>query len=410
MDQVDKWLEHYGIDAPEVRDWLHMVSKHGYGSINTKRTYIKNLGTLAKELGLSPAEMLKAAREDLPSFERKLAAWWDSENGHSRTNKYLKQIALKSFLVYNDITLSKKSDVKRPRAKKRAVVTKEDLKKLLDCCSLKARAYLLVARDCGLSPDDLLNLKYGDIRREFEAGTAPIMMNLVRGKTEVPFTTFLGKESIEALRTWIEFRKRPARVHGKKIKGETFTDKTPLFEKYQHRQGQMSYSSIRDQIDRAAEKAGLDFKPNDMRKYFSTNLRTEGINEALIKLWQGHSIGVEEGYVIPSEKKQSEIYEEHYGALSLQEEGARKEDIERLEGERETMRRMLDEQQRQIQDLQKIIRGDLYLGKKIQGKPVSGYVDLPRSEISQRPAKKAGRTRPQKGTRAPSGDPPLGCG
>jgi len=79
----------------------------------------------------------------------------------------------------------------------------------------------------------------------------------------------------------------------------------------------MTYASIYDQIERAAEKAELDFKPNDMRKFFSTNMRTSGINEALIKLWQGHSIGVEEGYYIPDEEHQRKIYEEHYPALAL---------------------------------------------------------------------------------------------
>lgn len=320
MDQVDKWLEHYGIDCPEVRDWLHMVSKHGYGSINTKRAYIKQLGLLSKELGLRPPEILKEAKENLRGFERRLAAWWDQENGHSRTNKYLKNIALKSFLVYNDITLSKRSDVKRPHAKKRTIVSKEDLKKLMDFCSLKAKAYILVARDCGLETEDILDLKYGDIKRDYEAGTVPILMNLVRSKTKVPFTTFLGRESAEALRSWIEFRKRPSKVHGKKIEGETFTDDTPLFEKYHHGKGKMAYASIYDQISRGAEKAGLDFRPNDLRKFFSTNLRVCGINEALIKLWQGHSIGVEEGYVIPSGDQQRKIYEDHYRALSFEEE------------------------------------------------------------------------------------------
>ena len=41
----------------------------------------------------------------------------------------------------------------------------------------------------GLSVSDLLALKYGDIKEEFEKGTTPVCLSLTRKKTGVPFIT-----------------------------------------------------------------------------------------------------------------------------------------------------------------------------------------------------------------------------
>jgi len=55
----------------------------------------------------------------------------------------------------------------------------------------------------GLSISDTLDLSYGDIKKEFEAGTVPIQLDFTekgRHKTQVEFRSFISDESVELLR------------------------------------------------------------------------------------------------------------------------------------------------------------------------------------------------------------------
>ncbi|MBS7612183.1 hypothetical protein KEJ27_08300 [Candidatus Bathyarchaeota archaeon] len=55
----------------------------------------------------------------------------------------------------------------------------------------------------GLSLSDLLTLKYGDIKEEFEKGIMPICLSLTRKKTSIAFLTFLGGWSVKLLREYL---------------------------------------------------------------------------------------------------------------------------------------------------------------------------------------------------------------
>jgi hypothetical protein len=55
-----------------------------------------------------------------------------------------------------------------------------------------------------------------------------------------------------------------------------------------------------------------------MRRFFSTMLRADGMNEAVVKYMQGHGLGVEAGYLIPNEDLLRNLYTKHYDkALAL---------------------------------------------------------------------------------------------
>jgi integrase len=58
----------------------------------------------------------------------------------------------------------------------------------------------------GLSVSDILALRYGDVKEEFEKGT-PICLSLTRKKTGVSFITFLGSWSVKMLKDYLVNRK-----------------------------------------------------------------------------------------------------------------------------------------------------------------------------------------------------------
>jgi hypothetical protein len=65
----------------------------------------------------------------------------------------------------------------------------------------------------GLSVSDLLALRYGDVKEEFEKGIAPLCLSLTRKKTGISFITFLGSWSVKLLKiiwpmkSWITRRR-----------------------------------------------------------------------------------------------------------------------------------------------------------------------------------------------------------
>jgi integrase len=75
-----------------------------------------------------------------------------------------------------------------------------------------AAAYIVQG---GLSISDLLGLKYGDIKEEFEKNVTPLCLDLSRKKTNVPFLTFIGSWALGLLK--------------QHLKDRPLNDDTPIF-------------------------------------------------------------------------------------------------------------------------------------------------------------------------------------
>jgi integrase len=61
----------------------------------------------------------------------------------------------------------------------------------------------------GLGISDVLCRTYGEIKMEFEKGTVPICLNVVRIKTKIQHRTFLGPEAATLLKAYFKGRRRP---------------------------------------------------------------------------------------------------------------------------------------------------------------------------------------------------------
>jgi len=126
----------------------------------------------------------------------------------------------------------------------------------------------------GLSVSDLLALKYGDVKEEFEKGTTPICLSLTRKKTGVPFITFLGSWSIKLLKDYLVNRK--------------LEDNEPIYA--------VSSRAVHAYFHNTAQKFAGNFKgrnpygPHSMRAAFRIFLSDHKVDPLYIEYWMGHAL------------------------------------------------------------------------------------------------------------------------
>jgi integrase len=186
------------------------------------------------------------------------------------------------------------------------IPTKEELAQAVEYAGRTGspwlRTYLIIGKDCGISLQDLLALRfddgsptYGTIKQQLVKGQCPIHINIVRKKTLLNFDTFLGQDSFEALQD------NPPRI-AKALKNDR-----NIFD--------YADASIQIFMKKLGKRLRWDaaFTPYSLRKWFRTQLSLDGVNEGLIEYMMGHSLGrVRTAYLIPPPQALMKIYAEHY--------------------------------------------------------------------------------------------------
>lgn len=96
-----------------------------------------------------------------------------------------------------------------------------EIRKLIEVVtSLRDRAIILTLFQSGISINELCNLTYGDVRNGLQNNERPLYLHIIRQKENVEYETFLGTDSIEAIKSYLAQRVRD---------GETLNDESPLF-------------------------------------------------------------------------------------------------------------------------------------------------------------------------------------
>lgn len=138
----------YEIENREiVTKWLARVAMRGSGSPHTRRVYTRELDCMVKDLGLSPEEIVKRAKDKPEDFEDLLAVWW-SKHTAPDVERFNRFVVLKSFLAYNRVKLN--WSVKRPVNPRRTIPDSQTVKEVLNFLSVKYRCIMLIAKDSGL--------------------------------------------------------------------------------------------------------------------------------------------------------------------------------------------------------------------------------------------------------------------
>jgi len=181
------------------------------------------------------------------------------------------------------------------------------------------RAVLAVIFQSGLALEDLLSLKYGIIKDEFNANVTPLCLKLTRKKTDVSFYTFLGEDAVKALteyfaETGVPKDNQPIfhREVNPKKPGEDFKPLTKAgIEKYFLRRAKKSLPSWTGSNPR---------RPHSLRAAFQKLLVLAGCPEIFTEYFMGHSVEKNKAaYIIQGLSKEQlrEQYAKFESALSF---------------------------------------------------------------------------------------------
>jgi integrase len=298
-----------------VKRWLDAISAHGTGSAGTQYLYPKQLTYFLSFANLNPDELIKIAHDNPGELKVLVDGYTIQRRKLSRSdNTTLTTIAIvMSFLRENGAEVRLRGP-RRPGIL-RKTITKDELKALMTYANLRLRAFVTVMKDCGMSPVDVLKLKYGDVRKDLEAEKVPIKISMIRTKTKMVIETYLGPDAVRYLKDYLEYRKTGT----EKIPPETLDDNSPLFRTFKAKVTPAYYGAIFHDFDRARKIARAKFGIYDLRRFFSTNMKAAGVNDTLVEHWMGHKLpGTIDAYFFSPENQEQE-YMRAYPRIALEE-------------------------------------------------------------------------------------------
>lgn len=300
-----------------VRQWLSAISARGTGSDKTQALYPTFLCYFLNFAKLTPDELISVAESEMRRLQQLVDEYTarNDKAGLSRSTTGTVINTVRSFLRENYIDIRRIKGPKVFAGHRRSLVTKDELKKFMTYASVRLRAFVTTMKDSGMGPIDILKFKYGDIRKDFEAGKAPIKISLIRTKTRVEFDTFLGPDAIKYLKDYLELRQRGT----EKIPPETLDDNSPLFRSLRKPQEPITYPSIHQEFQRTRKKAGTKFVIYDLRRFFSTNMKAAGVNDTIVEFWMGHKLSGEKDSYLLRPENQEQIYMTAYPRIALEE-------------------------------------------------------------------------------------------
>jgi integrase len=176
--------------------------------------------------------------------------------------------------------------------KKDLVPTLEELKRMIDVCSLEEKTRITFLAQTGMRISDALKLKIGDVQRELDLGTALLAITYLPEKEKETVgerITFLASDGVELLKRYLEWRKQI---------GEKLTLESPLFTSRTKRGSKsLSQQKFNKMLKNVAIKAGLNgngkygtLRAHSLRKFFVTQLTNHGVEDKIVNFFIGHKI------------------------------------------------------------------------------------------------------------------------
>jgi len=296
-----------------VQKWiLNLKKKAGWRT--TIPNFLRTLHKFAEHSGKSPNELIIIAsstrqvdqREELTSatpaitelvqefINEMLSSGKQEKARHVRT-------CLMSFFKANGISLELGS-IPRVTKKEEIIPSKEQIYTMADYAgSLRNRAIVLCMYQSGLGITALRNLKIGHIQEQLGKGRIPIRIRITsrinKKASQVPFYTFFGAETCDALRAYVNERRRKIqKMREKGVNVKELAESSLLFAS----EGKnvpfgvrMAVSSLWRVIKDSAERAGLQkekIQPNSLRKAFEAELNRSLVDGETKKYLMGSPV------------------------------------------------------------------------------------------------------------------------
>jgi len=311
-----------------VKRWIQKLTYKSksmdFSQSQTQRAALFWLKNYCKYLGTNPDTLINQRTTDLENanqlVKRKHEELVEGYIIHLKNEDYSPNTIatatglIRSFYKSSYVGLI---EVKTPRSyniRAFKVPTVKDIKKMCAIADLPIKTWMLCQKDCGLGNTDLLSLatnnlssEYGTIKTQLKKGIVPVHVEVRRQKTGERTHSFFGPNSIEALHAYLD----------EGINGRIF---------------RMSMRSIQQKVKAIGIKSkvatnAVPVTSYSLRKHFNTYMKLAGVNEAIVELMMGHSIGkVRSAYLVTGSgdvgtgipvSKLAEIYMQAYETIDI---------------------------------------------------------------------------------------------
>jgi integrase len=264
-----------------VNKWIKIIRRRG-DSRATKKAYFNCLATFMRTTGMNPDEIVALSPEKAKEAIQDFCDGYAAKKKYRTAHLYLN--CLRSFLRHNgkkDLDLDDTYAWKRSKRPER-VPTRDEVYRMADVSDLRDKAVLLCDFQSGLRNATLRALTYGDIKDQIETDATVISIHVTPQlkervaeacKENVEQFTFFGKKATEALRVYLEERKRRYGPIG---------DDEPLFRSHSNipdataRSQPITEDALQRLVKKAARRAGIkeweDVRFHSLRKTFKAVL------------------------------------------------------------------------------------------------------------------------------------------
>lgn len=311
-------------------------------SENTRYAYVKAMEDFLKSSELPSFEALlfveaKSLQEKVVDHIQAL-----KKRGLSWQTMRVRVAGIRHFCVMNDIVLNWPKIYKFIGERKRTVsdriYTKEEIRLIYEKCDERKRVLLLLLVSSGMRIGAFPDLKIKHLSKVEEYGIYRIT---VYGGTNSEYVTFCSPECVHAIDSYLAFRKK---------KGETIKPSSPLFREQFADEDANAVKPLQlhgfvKLLVTALEDAGLRKNEHDrhkrkdvmrahgFRKYFNTMLNQAGAKPVIKELLMGHSVGLDDSYLRPTEKELIGEYLKALELISVSEEKQLRHQVSKLQTE-----------------------------------------------------------------------------
>jgi integrase len=218
--------------------------------------------------------------------------------------------SIRSFYDAHEYPLiMKKRDYPKGEGIGQLRATPEAAKAIYEKANIPIKALITTLNDTGLGVSDIRHLKCNIILENPQAKLIHIRM--IRQKTGDRIHTFLGEESIQALKDYLRLRETGT----ENISSETITPNSPLFRTWQHGQPKIpTRTNLSSLIAQAFNRVGYKhMSAHSFRKKLQTALEKSKMPTNWIDLILGHKlINSRDAYSLPTDEELEEEYEKAY--------------------------------------------------------------------------------------------------
>jgi integrase len=316
----------------------------------SKETYRLVISYFLRWSGLKAQDFVERASSQPKWAESLMVNYIQSleKKGLSGSTVALYVVGIRALLDYNDVTGINWKKVRKAIPPARSYGTDrpptvDEIRRILQFCDIRARAMILCLASGGfrVGSFDYFSLRDYSVIRERERVLAGRLV-IYKGEREEYFT-FLTPEAVQAFEAYFEFRKRA---------GEELTPSSPLFRDAWDTEVHGAVKDVRPlkaegvnaAVNRILKAAGLkerEFKAiHGFRKFFKTRAE-QAMKSAYVEILMGHSLGISNSYLKPTEKELLAEYLKAVPFLTIQEADELKRELSKKDEDVKAMERQL---------------------------------------------------------------------